>query len=176
MGRLNKASSTSTELQTKTHAPALLVTQIGNGAALRGHATSGRAVMGVGGSQGTGVYAYSPDHTGVSAICPGAEGQAISAESQHGVGVLASGWLFAVNAICDNPDGVALRGSGYTAAEFNGPVRLNGWQDVAVRHETPAAPPGAYVRLFSRSTGVAGKTELCVRFGSGEVIVIATQP
>ncbi len=132
--------------------------------------------MGVAGSQGTGVFAYSPDHSAVSAVCPGGEGQAVSAESANGVGVLASGGRFAVNAICDNPGGVALRGSGYTAAEFNGPVRLNGWQDVRLYEETPAAPPLYAIRLFARDTGVAGKSELCVRFGTGEVIVIAVQP
>jgi hypothetical protein len=141
MGRLNKASGTSTELQTSTSKPAFWARQLGGGHALRAEATSGRAVMATAGSQGTGVWAYSPNHIGVEARCPGGDGSAVSAESTNGTGVLASGGQFAVNALCDNPDGVALRGSGYTAAEFNGPVRLNGWQDVRLYDETPAAPP-----------------------------------
>ena len=83
MGRLNKASSTATTLQTKTSAAAYLVNQIGAGAAVKGVATSGRAIMGVAGSQGTGVWAYSPNHIGVSADCP------------NGVGISASGGTLA---------------------------------------------------------------------------------
>jgi hypothetical protein len=67
MGRLNKAGGTSTELQTKTSQAAFKAVQLGGGAALRGEATSGRGVMGVAGPDGTGVYAYSPDHYGVFA-------------------------------------------------------------------------------------------------------------
>jgi hypothetical protein len=173
MGRLNLASSTATTLQTKTSRAAYLVNQLGVGAAVKGVATSGRAIIGEAGSQGTGVWAYSPDHSAVSAICPGGEGQAVSAESQNGVGVLAYGGTVGVNAITDL-GGVGLRASGETAAEFIGPVVLNGYQDVQLRQETPPAPPGSYVRLFGRDTG-PGKSELCVMFGNGEVFVIATE-
>jgi hypothetical protein len=174
MGRLNRASSTATTLQTKTSAPAYLVNQLGAGAAVKGVSTSGRAIMGVAGSQGTGVWAYSPDHSSVSAICPGSEGAAVSADSENGIGVLAYGGTSGVTALTDV--GVALRAVGETAAaEFIGPVVFVGWQDVQLHQEAPPAPPGSFVRLFARDTG-PGKSELCVRFGTGEVIVIATQP
>ena len=119
MGRLNKASSTATTLQTKTSAAAYQVTQIGGGAAVKGVATNGRAIMGVAGSDGTGVWAYSPDHYGVHAECP--DGVAIYGHSGH----------IAIHAI-GGTKGIDTSGSqvgihawgGVRAAEFEGPIFL----------------------------------------------------
>jgi hypothetical protein len=39
---------------------------------------------------------------------------------------------------------------------------------------TPAAPPSNHARLFVRDNG-SGKTQLCVRFPTGAVKVLATE-
>ncbi len=62
MGRLNRARGTSTELQTSTSKPAFWARQLGGGHAIRAEAETGRAVMARAGSNGTGVWAFSPDH------------------------------------------------------------------------------------------------------------------
>ena len=46
--------------------PLLRAVQIGAGNGLHGDATSGRAIMGVGGTKGTALWGYSPNHIGVS--------------------------------------------------------------------------------------------------------------
>ena len=154
MGRLNLASSTATTLQTKTSRAALLVNQLGVGAAVKGVATSGRAVMGEAGSNGTGVWAFSPNHYGVHARSD--RGAALNGESfQDGVGVRAFSF-----------DG--------NAGEFFGPIFVNGYQDMN-ETATPAAPSAFRARIFVRNNGV-GKHELCVRFPTGAVQVIATEP
>ena len=174
MGRLNKASSTATTLQTKTSAPAFLVNQIGAGVAVRGVATSGRAIQGLAGSGGTGVWASSPDHYGVHA------------RSDHGTAVLAESFDdgYAVQAYASNGtavdvfsgSGVGVRcesGSNY-AGQFIGRTHVAGYQDMS-EVTTPPAAPANMARLFVRDNGV-GKTELCVRFPTGAVQIIATEP
>jgi hypothetical protein len=39
----------------------------------------------------------------------------------------------------------------------------------------PAAPSANRLRLFARDNGL-GKTQLCVRFNTGSVVVLAIQP
>ena len=92
MGRLNKASGTSTELQTSTSKPAFWARQLGGGHAVRAEAETGRAVMATTGKDGTAVWAFSPDHYGVFAHSPNGvavqansvRGTAVAAESEHG--------------------------------------------------------------------------------------------
>ena len=150
MGRLNKAAGTSTTLQTSTTQPALRAVQLGGGSALRAEATNGRAVMGVAGSGGTGVWASSPDHVAVRATTT--SGFTIIAESESGTAIWASGT---------------------TAAFLNGKVEILGYQDFD-RIGTPGAPSFA-ARLFARENDF-GKHELCVRFPTGALQVIATEP
>ena len=88
MGRLNKASSTGTTLQTKTGAAAYLVNQIGAGPAVKGVATSGRGIMGIAGLNGTGVWAYSPNHNAVKARSQ--SGYAVNAWSVSGAALYAA--------------------------------------------------------------------------------------
>jgi hypothetical protein len=151
MGRLNKASGTSTELQTSTSRPAFRATQLGGGAALRGDAGSGRAVMGIAGSSGTGVWASSPDHIAVSAQTT--TGTAIHAISGQGSAIYAVAPM---------------------AASLNGTVEVHGYQDLS--EIGVPGPPGLFTaRLFARQND-SGKSELCVLFSTGAVQVIATEP
>lgn len=178
MGRLNKASSTATTLQTKTSAAAYLVNQIGAGAAVKGVATTGRAIVGEAGSNGTGVWAYSPNHYAVHAESP--DGTVLFAQSTNGYALHALsdiGW--AVVAESTSSFGMVTSGtvgivaSGTVAAQFYGPFHLDGPQDL-LEQSAPAAPPVNAARLFARDNG-SGKTELCVRFSTGAVQVIAAE-
>lgn len=166
MGRLNKASSTATTLQTKTSAAACLVNQIGAGPAVKGVATSGRAIVGEAGTDGTGVWASSPDHYAVHAVSPG--GVAVRAES-HNVGIYVQGGAIGVNAHGQT----ALVGAGSTAALLNGQLSLNGVQHMSEQPE-PETPAPNSLQFFARYN--AGKTQLCVKFSDGSVHVLAAQP
>ena len=193
MGRLNKAAGTETTLQTKTSGAAFLAQQLGGGPALRGEATHGRAVVGMAGSDGTGVYGESPDHFGVrgqSNIGVGVFGQApggygVWGASDSGFALygtsISSNGLYAssdsgsaIFATSSSGNGiVATSGKGY-AAFLDGRVRIGGYVDVR-RISDPPAPTGTAARLFTRDNG-AGKSELCVRFATGAVQVIKTEP
>jgi hypothetical protein len=67
IGRINGGGGSSTELRAASSKPVFRAIQGASGTALRGQATTGRAVMGTAGSNGTGVWAYSPDHNAVFA-------------------------------------------------------------------------------------------------------------
>ena len=171
MGRLNKASGTSTELQTSTSKPAFWARQLGGGHAVRAEAETGRALMALAGHNGTGVWAYSPNNIAVRATTD--SGWAMQAWAESGVG------LFAESVGSD-----AVRASSYNgyAGNFFGRVRVTKYEDL-VETNDPGAPPGyppmssdgATVRFFARDNG-SGKSQLCVRFKSGTVQVIATEP
>ncbi|MBW9093093.1 hypothetical protein JNB62_05310 [Microbacterium jejuense] len=51
----------------------------------------------------------------------------------------------------------------------------NGYFDYRSQSADPAAPTSGYARLFMRTNG-SGKGELCVRFATGAVQVLATEP
>jgi hypothetical protein len=75
-----------------------------------------------------------------------------------------------------SPLGVGVRGkttSGY-AGYFEGRVYTNAWYELG-EVATPAAPLANRARLFVRDNG-AGKTQLCVRFRTGAVQIIKTEP
>jgi hypothetical protein len=84
-----------------------------------------------------------------------------------------------------SPDHIGVRGTSDTglgiygssassyAAWFEGEVRMSRSVEMGVSSMPDAPSSGA--RLFARAT-LAGKTELCVRFPTGGVIVLATQP
>ena len=161
MGRLNLASSTATTLQTKTSAAAYLVNQLGAGAAVKGVATSGRAIMGEAGSKGTGVWAYSPNHYAVSRTVPRGTRFTPSPKS-----VSPSRHRLRRRA------GMAKSASGLVAA-IRGRVRWKRSSLYDSGHGSSAwtAHIGS---LFARIAN--GKTQLCVRFPTGAVQVIATEP
>jgi hypothetical protein len=171
MGRLNKAGGTSTELQTSTSKPAFWARQLGGGHAVRAEAETGRAVMALAGHNGTGVWAYSPNNIAVRATT--LTGSALQAFGENGIGIYA-----------ESVRSDALRAVSYDgyAGRFNGRLRVTGYQDL-LEIRDPGAPPGyppmssdgATVRFFARDNG-SGKSQLCVRFKSGAVQVIATEP
>jgi hypothetical protein len=152
MGQFNKAGGTSTTLQTGSSGAALRVIQLHGSSAVRAEATSGRAVQALAGSDGTAVWAFSPDH------------YAVSASSTSGVGVLA-----------ESSSGIGLQAVGNPyAADLQGNVRMYGFQEFR-QSSTPAAPIASGARLFVQQNA-AGKRELCVSFATGDVIVLAAQP
>ena len=73
-------------------------------------------------------------------------------------------------------DGVGVRGYSNTryAGQFHGPIYTDSYQDMGERL-TPAAPPGFQGRIFMRRN-IAAKMEFCVRFPTGAVQVLATEP
>jgi hypothetical protein len=169
MGQWNYARGTHTQLQTKSSGSAFRVIQLSGSFALRGDAESGRGVMGVAGSQGTGVWGYSPDHRGVFGRSD--EGVAVYAESSGGTGAYAFG---RVAVLANGRDvGIDARG-GDLAAIFRDPVRFTSFLEIESVLE-PETPNPDRTRMFTRVNG-SSKIEVCVKFPSGAVQVIATEP
>jgi hypothetical protein len=75
----------------------------------------------------------------------------------------------------NSPAGHGVHGSSDSgwAGYFDGRVLANSYHEL-VEIGTPSAPSANHARLFVRDNG-AGKTQLCVRFPSGAVKVLATQ-
>jgi hypothetical protein len=76
----------------------------------------------------------------------------------------------------ESADGFGLygkaTGTGF-AGYFNGKTFMSQFVEIA-EMTTPAAPGGNRARLFVRDDGL-GKTQLCVRFPTGAVKVLATE-
>ena len=74
-----------------------------------------------------------------------------------------------------SPAGHGLHGESSTgwAGYFDGRTLTESYQEL-VEIGTPSAPPRNHARLFIRDNG-NGKTQLCVRFHTGAVRVLATQ-
>jgi hypothetical protein len=193
MGRVNRSGGTQTVLQTNNSGAGFEVRQASAGPAIRGEATSGRAVVGVAGRNGTGVWGDSPNHVGVRATSK--SGPALVAVADSGFGMFVQtdtgrSALFvenlhgaeAISAMADN--GIALHAWAFRngwAAVFTGRVRFEnrvtfeGWQDLSEIREPPAPAIPNTARLFAKDNG-SGKTQLCVRFPTGAVQVLATEP
>ena len=122
------------------------------------------AILGQSKGNFTGVQGYSGTGTPPAAKPKtGVYGYAAQDASSHGVtGQTATGiGVF----------GIATTGyAGY----FSGKVHTTAWYEMS-EISTPAAPAANRARLFVRDNG-SGKTQLCVRFATGAVQVIATQP
>ena len=190
MGRINQAGRSRTELHSWTSEPVFRAVQYGRGNAIRAvqsrtpqepgsesdaairaeAADRGRALVAVAGNYGTAISAYSPDELGVSARCP--DGIAVDGRSETQIGVWGRGRI-GVSAQGSETGIVAYSGGG-RAGVFLGTVLINGVQDL-VWQSDPAAPEASNLRLFARDNG-SGKTQLCVRFPTGAVQVIATEP
>ncbi len=134
--------------------------------------------MGQAGNEGTGVWAYSPNHYAVHAESP--DGTVLFAQTTNGHALHAlSDFDWAVVAESTSSFGMVTSGtvgivaSGTVAAQLYGPIHLDGAQDL-LEQSTPAAPPLNAARLFARDNG-SGKTQICVRFPTGAVQVIATE-
>jgi hypothetical protein len=164
MGQINSPGGKTTTLQMAGGSGAAMrVVQGGGGSAVRAESTSGRAVQARAGSDGTGVWAYSPDHYGVYA------------QTDSGVAVRAEAWGAGGTAVTGGSvNGRGIFGwseTGY-AGDFTGKVRFSMSLDIVPAGTPLALDNGA--RLFVRNP--AGKLELCIRFPGSDPIVLATQP
>jgi hypothetical protein len=121
------------------------------------NSTTGICVRGSTGS-GTGVKGTSDTGTGV--IAETTSGIALRAYASGGTGL-----TYAVSA-------QAVSAAGY-AGHFSGRVFTDAFYELQEIAD-PAAPGANQARLFVRDSG--GKTQLCVRFPTGAVQVIATEP
>jgi hypothetical protein len=76
----------------------------------------------------------------------------------------------------DSPAGHGVHGHSSTgwAGYFDGRILTKKYHEL-VEINTPSAPPSNHARLFIRDN-LNGKTQLCVRFATGAVKVLATQP
>lgn len=105
----------------------------------------------------------------------GVKGTAAGAGST-GTGVYGSGNLYGVHAYGPN---VALRAeailTGKSIEALGGPVDIQSTYIELDEISDPAAPAANNARLYTKDNG-SGKTQLVVRFSSGAVQVIATQP
>jgi hypothetical protein len=114
--------------------------------------SSGNTTFAAYGSSGTGVYGYSASGTGVIGYSPskGVWGQTTSGHAIQGTAT-----------------------SGF-AGYFAGKVYTSKFVEMT-EISAPAAPGTNKARLFARVNS-SGKTQLCVRFQSGSVQVIKTEP
>ena len=167
IGQTNSAGGATTELRANTTKPVFRAVQVGGGNGLRGEATTGRGVVGIGGSGGTGLWGYSPNHNGVFA----------TSDSGFCVNARAHGSSIGLFGDAQGSSSRALVTEG--RSELNGNVTVSGQLTVSpamTLWETSAAgvPSANQARLFARDSG--GKTQLCVQFATGGVQVIATEP
>jgi len=167
----------------------------GSNTALRGDNTSGFAVVG---SSSTGVGVLGGGQTGVwgtssSLTQPGTLGQSTGngtgVEGVSGAGPAVPGakpktgvYGYAIQdstsrgVMGETTSGHGVHGiatSGY-AGYFVGKVYTTTFHEMT-EMASPAAPSANKGRLFMRDNG-SGKTQLCVRFSTGAVQVLATQP
>jgi hypothetical protein len=109
MGQINSPGGRTTTLQMAGGSGAAMrVVQGGGGSAVRAESTSGRAVQARAGSDGTGVWAYSPDHYGVyaqtdSGVAVRAEAWGAGGTAVTGGSDLGSGVSFASAAVEEGP-------------------------------------------------------------------------
>ena len=98
------------------------------------------------------------------------------ARAKTGVYGYAEQDIFSSGVYGDSPAGVGVRGhttTGY-AGYFEGRVYTNAFYEMT-EVAIPAAPLSNRARLFVRDNG-SGKTQLCVRFHTGSVRIISTEP
>jgi len=125
--------------------PASYGQSAGNGTGVLGHSNNGVAPIPPAAKPKTGVFGYAAQDT-----------------SARGV------WG-------ESPAGIGLYGRTTTgfAGYFQGKVFMSSFQEM-IEVATPAAPGANRARLFVRDNG-AGKTQLCVRFPTGSVKLLAQE-
>jgi hypothetical protein len=140
-----------------------------------GASTQGsNGVLGLASGLGFGVHGRATEGTGVYGYASSAGAQGVVGRSDStagGAGVYghafgASGSTYGVYGFANSADGYALYAAGRV-----GVLTYIHMTEIA----DPAAPPSNSGRLFARDNG-AGKTQLCVRFPTGAVQVLATEP
>lgn len=132
-------------------------TTAGGGAAIHAYGGNNRAIV----AETAGLDNTTIDATNTSG---GTATRAIRAHSMNGIGVDASS---------TNGIGCFASSASTYAGWFANEVKVEGYLDIE-EIAAPAAPGTDVARLFVRDNG-AGKTQLCIRFGSGSVQVIAAQ-
>jgi hypothetical protein len=150
-----------------------------------GNTVTGKGVMGASGT-GTGVYGDTGSTTS-PAVLGRAGGNNTGVQGHSGLFPLASpaktgvfGYAAqdsaSVGVRGESPAGFGVygktTGTGF-AGYFNGKTFMSQFVEIG-EMSTPAAPAGNRARLFVRDNGL-GKTQLCVRFPTGAVQVLATQ-
>jgi hypothetical protein len=141
------------------------------GSGVSGTSASGLGASGVS-SSGVGARGKSNSSTGVL----GSSGSSPAAKPKTGVYGYAAQDNFSRGVIGESPAGIGVYGissTGYGVYSA-GRVYTSTYYE-AGEISTPAAPIANRARLFVRDNG-AGKTQLCVRFNTGAVQVIKTQP
>lgn len=132
--------------------------------AVVGYSSSATAIIGHSGGGSSGVLGHSGiDAVPTPKVRTGVYGHAAQGTSARGV------WGV-------SPAGIGVQGtstSGY-AGYFSGKVFSNKFYELA-EVGNPPAPDKNRARLFIRDNG-SGKTQLCVRFHTGAIKVLATQP
>jgi hypothetical protein len=165
-----------------------------NGIGVYGHSVSGAGVHGDADS-GNGVWGSSTSASGVygtsvSTVLPaifgrsaggntgvmGSSGGVPGPKAKTGVFGYANQDSGSVGVWGESPAGFGVygktTGTGF-AGYFNGKTFMSQFVEIG-EMSTPAAPAGNRARLFVRDNG-AGKTQLCVRFPTGAVKVLATE-
>jgi hypothetical protein len=166
------------------------------GAGVRGISTSGSAIWGTSSSatalfaqssSGIGVYGTSSTSYGVygktnatlvAATVGHGAGDSTGVHGFSGAGALippkAKTGVYGYANQDSSAKGVVGESSKGYAGFFLGKVYTSKWHEMT-EISTPTAPGSSRARIFLRDNGSA-KTELCVRFHSGAVQVLATQP
>ena len=147
-----------------THSYGVVGTSIDGGAMIgANNATDIAAITGRARGNSTGVVGLSGTDLPGAKPKTGVYGSAVQDEKSKGV------WG-------ESSAGHGIHGSSSTgwAGWFSGRVYTSTYHELS-ETSTPAAPATSRGRLFLRDNG-AGKTELCVRFNTGAVQVLATQP
>lgn len=181
LGIVNNASETTSiaiNVTTSAHAFQGIATDgIGvfgssnSSAGVRGNTSSGDAVVGYS-VMGNGVYGFVDSGTGVSGYSP--SGQGVYGACDDGVGVRGDSLDKGVWGHSTTGHGVHGDATTGYAGYFQGKVYIHTFQEMR-EISAPGAPAADKGRLFLRDNG-SGKTQLCIRFNTGGVVVIVTQP
>jgi hypothetical protein len=162
IGGKNNGVEASTDLDTTYAVHAENGSQFGIGMLGGGGRIGVWGASGAPGPNGIGVFGTQTDGIGVAGHANG-EGTGVEGRALIGIGVLARS---------DTGTGVVARSNLGYAGIFEGPMGVTKYVDVT-EMVTPASPTATMARLFVRD--VAGKTQLCVLFGTGAVQVLATE-
>jgi hypothetical protein len=164
-------SSSSTGVSGASTSGAGVTGSSSTGSGVSGTSTSGLGASGVSGS-GVGARGKSNTSTGVL----GSSGSSPTAKPKTWVYGYAAQDNFSRGVTGESPAGIGLYGistTGYGVYSA-GRVYTSTFYE-AGEITTPAAPIANRARIFARDDGF-GKTQLCVRFNTGAVQVIKTQP
>ena len=170
-----------------TNAAVFGTTTLGTGTAITGTSFNGTGIIGESINAHIGVDGYSsaPTWPGIRGMQAGgstgvqgfggAFGMVPAAKPKTGVFGYAAQDTSSRGMWGESPAGIGVYGRTTTgfAGYFQGKVFTSGFHEM-IEIATPAAPGANRARLFVRDTG-AGKTQLCVRFATGSVKLLAQE-